>query len=110
MTASFSVAEDRPRIRLRMWREREIELGIDFVDAGGNFDMNGEAVEQVAAPLKSLPCAVNLRPARSSNGPVGRVLSGNPFRIVKSEMPRSSGNLQLRMKDLARRMWHRRRW
>src|SRR5438270_10800356 len=32
----------------------EVEFGIDLGDSAGNLNMNGEAVEQVAAPLQSL--------------------------------------------------------
>ena len=91
---------------------KEVEFGVDFVDAGGDFDVDGEAVEQVAAPFQSL--AVGFEEFQSGeigDGAVGSVFAGNPLGIVESEVAGSWRESSVRRgRFCGERGWRPRRW
>src|ERR1051326_4115416 len=78
-----------------------VKFGVDFGDPGGNFDVQGPAVEQVAAPLERVSSGAELQAGEIDHGAVGCVLPGNPLRIVEREVARSGGNLQRGVENFA---------
>src|SRR4029077_16729854 len=64
-------------------RRQEVELHVDFRDTRGDFNVNREAVEQVAAPFQSVAGGGELQAGQIDHGAVGGVLSGDPFRVVE---------------------------
>ena len=79
----------------------EVEFGADFGCAGGNVDVEGESVEQVAAPFERLAGGGELQAGEIDDRAVGRVLAGNPFGVVESEVAGRGGNFQRGVEDLA---------
>src|ERR1700720_2673295 len=82
---------------------KKIKLGVDLGLARWNIDMNGEAVEQIATPFKRLPAGAKLQSGEIDDWAVGRVLAGNPFRVVESEIAGAGGNLEGGVENFARR-------
>ena len=58
---------------------KKVELGVDFAYARGNFDVNGESVEQIAAPLQSLAAGAELESGKIVTGPSGACSPGIHF-------------------------------
>src|SRR5579871_3036458 len=81
---------------------KEVEIGIDFMDSGRNVDVDGESVEQVAAPFQSLTICFEEESGEIDHGAIGGVFTGNPFWVVEREISGSRGDLQRGMENLAR--------
>ena len=75
----------------------EIESGINTGDAGGDFDVEGPAVEQIAAPLERLAIGGKRESSEILDGAGGAVLAGNPLGIVERQVPGVAG--------MVRRAW-----
>src|SRR5579863_2822788 len=71
-------------------RREEVEFRVDLGNTLGNFDMDGESVEQIAAPLQRLAARAELQAGKIGDGSVGRMLTRDPFWIVKGEVTGSS--------------------
>src|SRR5579859_7480835 len=80
----------------------EIEFGGDFSYASGDFDVESEAVEQIAAPFERLTSRAELQSGKIDDRAVGSVLAGDPLRVVEGEVAGSGGALQRSMENLAR--------
>ncbi len=80
---------------------KEVEFGGNLGHAGRDFHVDGEAVEQVAAPFQRLAVGEKFQAGEIDDGAVGGVLAGNPLRVVESEVAGSSGNFQRGVEDLA---------
>ena len=72
----------------------EVEFAIDFSYACRDFDVQGESVEQVAAPFQRLACGGELEAREVDDGAVGGVFAGNPLRVVERQIAGAGGNLQ----------------
>ena len=89
---------------------KEVEFGGDFGRAGRDFNVDGEAVEQVAAPFQSLAAGGELQAGEIDDGAVGGVLAGNPFGIVERRGRRGWREFSGRRgKSCEERWWRRRR-
>jgi hypothetical protein len=64
--------------------------------------VEGEAVEQVAAPLQSFAAGEELESGQVDDGAVRRVLAGNPLGIIERQVSSAGGNFQLGVEDFAR--------
>src|SRR5579863_4343797 len=79
----------------------EVEFGIDLAHAGGDFHMDGVAVEQVAAPFERGAVGLEKQSGEIDDGAVRSVLAGDPFGIVEGEVAGSGGNFQRGVEKLA---------
>ena len=70
------------------FRFNKVEPGIEMADPGGDIQMKGEYIEQIAPPWNGLAFAIELETGETRNRPNRAVLAGNPFWIVKSQRPR----------------------
>src|SRR5579862_9548886 len=84
-------------------RREEVEFGIDFAGPGRDVDVNREAIERIAPPLQRLASGTEFEAGEIVDWTVGRVFSGDPLRVVKSQVARGGGDLKRRVKNLARR-------
>ena len=80
----------------------EVEFGGDFSHTRGDVDVESEAVEQITAPFQGLASGGELQAGEIDDGPVGGVLAGDPFGVVKREVAGGRGNLQRGVEDFAR--------
>ena len=79
----------------------EVELGVNFCYAGGDFDVEGESVEQVAAPFQGLAGGGELQSGEIDDGAVGSVFAGNPLGVVEDEVAGRGGDFQRGVEDFA---------
>ena len=79
----------------------EVEIGGDFVHARRNVDVDGKAIERVAAPLQDFAVSAEKQAGEIDDWAVRRVLAGNPFRVIECEVAGSGRNLQSRVENLA---------
>src|ERR1700732_1564691 len=82
-------------------RRKKVECGGDLTDAGRDFHVDGEAVDQVATPLENLSAGTELQAGEVDHGAVGGVLAGNPLRVIEGEIAGAGGNFQRGVEDLA---------
>ena len=104
MMASLSVAEEpaeNPPSKIA--GERKSSSAETSCRAGGDFHVEGEAVEQVAAPFQSFAGGAELQAGEIDDGAVGGVFAGNPFRIVERQVAGGGGNFQRGVEDFAGR-------
>ena len=89
----------------------EVEFGGDFGHAGGDFDVEGEAVEQVAAPFQGLAAGGEFQAGEVDDGAVGGVLAGNPLGVIEREVAGGWREFSARRgRFCGERAWRRRRW
>ena len=62
--------------------------------------MDSKTVEQIAAPFQSFAAGGKFEAGQIHDGTVGRVLAGNPFRIVEREVSGLAGILSFAWKIL----------
>ena len=102
MTASLSVAEEpAENPAFECGRREEVESSIYLGYAGGDIDVDGESVERVAAPFERLAIGFEEQACEIDDRTIGRVLAGNPLRIIEGEVAGSGGNFQRGVKDFA---------
>ncbi len=90
---------------------KEVEFGGDFSHARRDVDVEGEAVEQVAAPFQGLASGGELQSGEIDDGAVGGVLAGNPFGVVERQGRRWSREWSGRRgRSYGVRWWRRLRW
>ena len=65
---------------------KKIQFGVHFAYSGGNFDVDGEAIEQVAAPFQSFATGEKFEAGEIDDGSVRGVLARNPLRVVESQV------------------------
>src|SRR5580658_1876870 len=82
-------------------RRKEVEFGVYFSFSGGNFDVDGEAVEQIATPFQGFAAGSELQAGQINYGAIGSMLAGNPLRVVERQVAGAGGDFQLGVKDLA---------
>ncbi len=102
MTAILSVAEEpAENPPSKVAGERKSSSAFTSLLAGGNFDVDGEAVEQIAAPFQSLAAGGEFEAGEVDDGAVGSMLAGNPLGIIEGQVAGAGGNLQLGVEDFA---------
>ena len=69
-----------------------VVFGFETADAGGDFQMEGVHIQQIALPRNGLAVRLEFEAGEACDGPIGSVLAGNPFGIVKRQRPRFDGN------------------
>ncbi len=80
---------------------KEVEFGSDFGRPGGDFHVEGEAVEQVAAPFQSLAGGEEFQAGEIDDGAVRGVFAGNPLGIVEGKVAGGRGNFQRGVEDFS---------
>src|SRR5580658_6649997 len=80
---------------------KKVEFGGDFGHACGDVDVEGEAVEQVAAPFQRLASGKEFQAREIDDRAVGGVLARDPLGVVEREVAGSRGNFQRGMENLA---------
>ncbi len=68
----------------------------------GNVDVDGESVEQVAAPFQSLAVRFEEKSGEIDDWSIGCVFTGDPLRVVQSKVAGVRGDLERGMKNLTR--------
>ena len=103
MTASLSVAEDpAENPPSKVCGREKVEFGVDFIHAGGNIDVDGESVLEVAPPFERLSVGLEEKSGKIDDGAVGSVLARNPLRVVQREVAGSGWDFQRGVEDFAR--------
>ena len=87
---------------LKCCGREEVEIGVDFVDSGRDVHVDGESVEQIAAPFQGLTVGFEEESGEIDDRAIGGVLTGNPFRVVEREVTGACGYLQRGMENFAR--------
>ena len=83
---------------------KKVQRRFYFILAGQDLDVDRPAIQRIAAPLEFLSVGKEFQSSQVCYRAVGRMLTGNPLRVIQRESSRSGWNLQARMKNLARRL------
>ncbi len=79
-----------------------VKVDEDLVLACRHFDMNGPAVQQIAAPFQRPAAGREFQSGKVGHGAVRRVLAGNPFGVIERQRAWGGRNPQPCMENLAR--------
>ena len=71
---------------------KEVEFGVDFSLAGRDFNVDGEAIEQIAPPLQGFAAGKELESGEVDDGAVGSVFAGDPLGVIKGQVSGAGGD------------------
>src|SRR6185312_10593462 len=75
---------------------------MNFLRTSWDFNMDCPVIRQISPPFQKLSVGRELESGQVNGGAAGRMLAGNPFRIIESQRSGCCRNRELRVQNFSR--------